>query len=55
MSPASVWKTCLSVVYAGAPMFPFSVVFDRSLMWARTTSAGFPLNLLSCLPRIGAM
>lgn len=33
ISPASVWKTCLSVVYAGVPILPATEVWERSLMW----------------------
>lgn len=51
-SPASVWNTCFSVVYAGDPMLLASAWVDRSLTCARTTSAGRPLCSWSCRPRM---
>lgn len=36
ISPGSVWNTCLSVVYAGAPITLSECVARRSLIWVRT-------------------
>ena len=49
VAPGSVWKTCLSVVYAGAPMAFVLACELRSVMCARTAPLG------SCNPRVGLM
>lgn len=51
MSPESVWKTCLSFVLAGPPMFSLLYFPVKSLICDRTTAFPSVGLRFSCLPR----
>ena len=52
MSPESVWKTCLSFVFEGAPIEAFSAVLLRSLMCESTREVPFVWRWSCCRPLI---
>jgi hypothetical protein len=55
ISPASVWKTCLSAVFEGAPILSFAIVLVRSLMWETTGEVPFASRVSCWRPRMFPM